>query len=106
MKKKEKIYQDIEFYLNEVKLSISVNDKLKKQDGNLLGFGYIEISNGMKNEEHSCFWDGLQFFISCDYKTFKEECSDDLKKGGFENKKEIFKTIKRLLKKANKLKLI
>lgn len=99
---KDKIYQDVVFRLDEVSLTIGVTDKLKKEDSN---FGYIEVSNGSLDEKHPCFWDNVSFFIDVSYKVFKEECGEDLEKGEF-NKKETFKSVKRLIKKAKKLKLL
>lgn len=94
----------VQFYLDEVELNISVTDKLKKQEGNLKGFGHIQISSGSIGA-HECFWDYIEFFQKCDYKEFKEECKSDLDKGNFPVK-QTYKAIKKLLKRAEKLNIL
>ena len=101
---KNNIQTYIQFYLDDVELNISVTSKLKKQEGNLKGFGYIQVSSGETNA-HECFWDGIEFFKQCDYKTFKEECKGDLEKGEYPVK-QTYKAIKKLLKRAKKLNLL
>ena len=100
----DKISTDIKFYLNNIELVISVTDKLTRQEGALKNFGYIRVSTGTIDEEE-CFWDNIDFFISAGKKEFKEECKGDLKKCNFPVK-ETYKTIKKLLKRAKKLKLL
>lgn len=99
-----KIQTYVQLFLNDVELNISLTNKLKRQEGNLKNFGFIQINNGDRDSEN-CFWDGLSFFYNCKYKAFKKECGDDLKKINFPPKK-AYKTIKKLIKRANKLNLI
>lgn len=94
----------VQFFLDEVELNISVTDKLKKQEGILKAFGHIQVSSGSINA-HECFWDNLHYFQNCDYKEFKEECKKDLDKGDF-SVKQTYKTIKKLLKRAEKLNIL
>lgn len=101
---KEKIQTYVQLFLNDVELSISLTNKLKRQEGNLKNFGFIQIANGGKDSE-TVFWDNLKFFYDIKYKSFKIECGDDLKKINFPPKK-AYKTIKKLIKRANKLNLI
>lgn len=101
---KEKINTCIQLYLNEVELNISVKKDLSCQDGVLKNFGYIKVSTGQIGKE-DCFWDNLDFFINCGKKEFKEECKKELQEKGF-NHKEIYKTIKQLLKRAKKLNIL
>lgn len=105
MKEKEKISTSIEMRLGNVTLSVSVTDNLKREENYLKNFGYIEISNGRIDEEHGCFWDNLEFFYGISAKKFKKECTDELKKGGFDVE-ETRKDIKRLLKRAFKLNIL
>lgn len=108
MKKQDKktqrgnIHTNVQFYLDEVELNISVKDDLSCQDGRLRNFGYITVSTG--NED--CFLDGIDFFLNCRKKEFKEECKTELQEKGFKDWKKIYKTIKTLLKRAKKLNLI
>lgn len=101
---KDKIRADVTLYLGHVNLVFTVNKKIKKEEGVLKGNGYIEISDGM-NDSESLFWDNLQFFIKADYKAFKVECGEDLKRCEFDCK-ETFKIIKKLLRRAEKLNLL
>ena len=74
----------IQFYLDDVELNISVTDKLKRQEGNLKNFGYIQIMTGAVDEK-SVFWDNLEFFIGISKEDFKRECKKDLwEKGMFQ----------------------
>lgn len=100
-----KIQQYVELYLDEVTLTICVTDELKRQKGNLEWFGSIRVSNGSVDEKYACFWDNISCFLGINYKGFKKECEEELLLGGFEVKP-IFKTIKKLLKRAKKLKII
>lgn len=108
---KEKIKKDdvqtyIQFYLDEVELNVSVNEDLSgyKENEPLHSFGYIQVSTGHINNE-DCFWDNVLFFISAGKKEFKEECKKELKEKGLDWK-DIYKKIKILLKRAEKLNLI
>jgi len=94
----------INIHTDNVELTISVTDKLKKQEGNLKGFGWINVFTGMKDEENVS-WDNLNFFIQNGYKKFKKECKEDLIGKGFKPKK-IFKEIKQLLEEAVRLDLL
>jgi len=102
---KDKIQTNVQLMCDGVELNIAATKNLKKEKGNLKNFGYIQVSTGMADEKHPCFWDNLNFFLKADFKTFKEECKEDLKKGNFPPKK-TYETIKRLLKRATKLKII
>ena len=99
-----KIQTYVQFFLDDVELNISVTDKLKKQEGNLKGFGHFQISSGSIGA-HECFWDNISFFQNCGYKEFKEECKDDLNKGDFPVK-QTYKAIKKLLRRAEKLNIL
>jgi len=94
----------VQLFLDDIELNISVTDKLKRQEGNLKNFGFIQITDGGKDSE-TVFWDNLKFFYDIKYKSFKIECGDDLKKINFPPKK-TYKTIKKLIKRAKKLDLI
>lgn len=100
----DKIQTYVQLFLNDVELNISVTNKLKRQEGNLKDFGFIQINNGGRDSE-TVFWDNLSFFYNVKYKAFKKECGDDLKKISFPPKK-TYKTIKKLIKRAKKLDLI
>jgi hypothetical protein len=102
MKEKEKISNNVELRLGDVVLNISVTEDLKREEGNLKNFGYIQISNGMLNEENECFWDNPIYFFDISAKKFNKECGEDLKKGRFDIE-ETRKNIKKLLKRAFKL---
>lgn len=99
-----KIQTYVQFFLDDVELNISVTSKLKKQEGNLKGFGHIQVSTGTKDNAE-CFWDNVPFFQTCDYKEFKEECKSDLDKGNFPVK-QTYKAIKKLLRRAEKLNIL
>ena len=101
---KEKINTCIQLYLNEVELNISVKEDLSCQDGVLKNYGYIQVSTGSIGEKE-CFWDNLDFFLNCGKKEFKQDCKKELQQKGF-NYKEVYKTIKQLLKRAKKLNIL
>lgn len=86
-----------------VELHISVNKKLKKQKGNLINFGYIDIVKQESNEE-SVNWDNLEWFFDIDEEKEKE-LIDELKEKNLYNKG-VIKDIKKLIKKAIKLNLL
>lgn len=94
----------IHLHTDNVELVISVTDKLKRQTGSLEKFGWLTISTGELNKQ-DISWDNLFYFLSCDFKTFKDECKEELREKGFKTKK-IFKEIKQLLKEANKLDIL
>lgn len=93
------IYTWICLCQDNVEISISVKENLKKEDGNLINFGLVTIG------DDEVIWDNLNFFISADYKEFKKECKKDLIEKGFKPKP-IFRTIKKLIKRAYKLDLL
>lgn len=101
---KDKIHTEVNLHLDDVTLSISVKENLKKYKEKLVNFGYIEVSTGTIGAEE-CFWDNINFFLNCGKKEFKKECSEELERKGF-NWKQTYKTIKKLLKRAEKLNLI
>ena len=67
-------------------------------------FGYIQVTTGAIDEK-PVFWDGIDFFLECGKKQFKKECEEDLDKAGFDCNT-TYKSIKKLLKRAVKLKLL
>lgn len=101
---KTKIDTYVQLFLNDVELSISVTEDLKKEDGILKNYGWFAISDGTRDGE-TCSWDNLKFFFDLSFKDFKEECGDDLKRCGFGAKK-TYKDINKLLKRAFKLNLL
>ena len=99
------MFRNIELSTYNVKLNISVNSELKKEESkNLENFGFIEVATGTINAE-SCFWDNINFFISVSKKQFKEECRKELKQKGFKWK-DIYKEIKQLIDEAIRLDLL
>jgi hypothetical protein len=100
----EKIRTHIQLFKDDVELNMTVNEDLTAIEGNLKNWGFIEITDGHLETE-SLFWDNIDFFLSCGKKEFKEECKEELIKAGY-NWREIYKTIKQLLKRAKKLKII
>ena len=101
---KEKIYTYVELHLHSVTLSIVVNKDLSIEKGRLIDSGYIKISTGEIGKKE-CFWDNIEFFYNISKEDFSEECRKELEKKGF-NEKEIYKTIKRLFKRAFKLNIL
>ena len=101
---KNNIQTYVQFFLDDVQLCVAVTDKLKKQEGNLKGFGNFEIDSGNIGA-HQCFWDNLSFFQECDYKQFKDACKEELDKGSYPVK-QTYKAIKKLLKRAEKLNIL
>lgn len=101
MKNKEKINYTVELYLGDVALTICTDKKFKGGDKN---FGFITVG-GLINDDKNCFWDNLDWFDGIKYKKFKEECEEELEDKGF-NVIETFYSIKRLIKRAKKQKLI
>lgn len=100
---KEEIQTEIQLVLNDVIINITTTEKLKRRKDRLINCGFIEIT-GLKVGEPTIFWDNLDFFIECKFKSFKEECGADLKDRV--SPKETYKTVKKLLKRAFKLKLL
>lgn len=106
---KDKINTYVQFYLNNVELNLSVKDDLKRQDDRLKNFGFILVSDGMKDSKE-CFWDGIDWFIKTvlvddNYQEFRKDCREELKQANFKCK-QTYKDIKKLLKRAQKLNLI
>ena len=99
-----KIHTSVELSIDSTTLNISTSDKLKSHKGNLKKFGYIQVTTGAIDEK-PVFWDGIDFFLECGKKQFKKECEEDLDKAGFDCDT-TYKSIKKLLKRAVKLKLL
>lgn len=102
--RKEKIWSTVQLRIDDVTLTIDTDSKLKQRLDVLKNNGYINIHYNSIDQK-DIFWDNLEFFISVSFKEFKEVCREDLEKIGY-NKKETFKIIKSLIKKAVKLKLL
>lgn len=75
---KDKIYTTVELNLDNVTLSLSVRENLKKEKGNLKNFGCVKIHDGSLGSEE-VFWDNIDYFISCRKKEFKKECKKRLR---------------------------
>lgn len=101
---KSKIHTEVQIYLDNVTLSISVKEDLSKEDGKITNFGYVQVSNGAIGGKE-CFWDNISYFFDISRKKFKKEVREELEQKGY-NWEEIYKTIKRLIKRARKLNLI
>lgn len=101
---KEKIQSYVQIMSGNVELNIAVKEDLKKQDGNLSNFGYIQVTDG-GIESKNCFWDSIPFFFQISFADFKKECGKELKEKGYPVE-ETYKDVKRLLKRARKLNLI
>jgi hypothetical protein len=101
-----KVQTYIQFYSGDVELNISVKDDLTKhlENESLYHFGFFQITNGDLDDK-PIFWDNLDFFISAGKKEFKRECKKDLKNKGYDWK-EIYKQVKTLLDRAQKLNLL
>lgn len=100
----EKIHTEISLNLNDVELNISVKEDLTALDGVLKNWGFIRITDGCLDTK-PIFWDGLDYFTSCGKKQFKKECKEELKNAGYEWR-EIYKIIKSLLRRAEKLNIL
>jgi hypothetical protein len=101
---KSKIQTYVQLYSNNVELNIAVTKNLKREEGNLKNFGHIAITSGGINEE-GIFWDGLEYFFNLSLKEYKKECYEELEKGGYDIK-QTYKDVKKLMKRAFKLKLL
>ncbi len=101
---KDKIQTYVQLYSGNVELNVAVTEELKLQEGNLKNFGHIEVTDGTVGGEN-CFWDNLFYFYSISAKKFKKECGKELNKKGYEVE-QTYKDIKRLIKRAKKLKII
>lgn len=100
----EKISTYIQLFKDDVELNLGVNEDLTAKDGVLKNWGYIQITDGSLDTK-PLFWDNTDFFLNCGKKEFKEDCKEELKERGYDWR-EIYKTIKTLLKRAKKLKII
>jgi hypothetical protein len=94
----------VKLYIDDVELNLYVKEDLKREEGVLKNFGNIEITDG-RLETKPIFWDGIDFFLKCDKKTFKKECKEELVAADYDWRK-VYKIIKTLLKRAKKLKII
>ena len=100
---KKEIQTEVQLVFNNVILNISTTENVKRRKDKLINWGFIEITSG-RVDKSTIFWDNLDFFIECKFKSFKEECGADLKDRV--SPKETYKTVKKLLKRAYKLKLL
>lgn len=103
-KNKTSIQTYVQLFLNNVELNIAVTKDLKREEERLKNIGYIQITEVGINEE-KCFWDNIKFFFNLSFKEYKKECKEDLDNGGYDAK-QTYKDIKRLLKRAHKMKII
>lgn len=95
----------VQMWVGDVKLNISVNENLKREEKEVLkNWGYIEVSTGYLKDEN-CFWDNISYFIDISRKKFKKECGEELKEKGFKVG-ETRRAIKTLLKRAFELNLL
>ena len=98
-----KIGQNVELYLNNVTLNISVTEALGRQEGTLKNFGYIQIHDGSIHTD-GVFWDNLEWFFKID-KYKKKEIKEELKEKG-QYYKGVVKDIKRVIERAKELDLL
>lgn len=98
---KSNIGHVVELYVGDVTLNVWVDRKLKADGGN---FGGIEIG-GWADDKKNCYWDNLDFFLTCTKKEFNKECKKELKEKGFPVRR-TRKSIGRLLRRAIKLKIL
>jgi hypothetical protein len=101
VKTERKILSEVQLRIDNVTLTVSVDNKLKVRQDVLKNNGYIEITTGNINDEN-IFWDNLDWFIHVEYLDFISECEEDLKTLGYKNK-QTFKIIQRLIRRAIKL---
>lgn len=104
MKNKEEIWTSVQLRIDDVTLCVDTNSDLTERIDVLEKSGYIEIDSGSTSEQN-IFWDGIPFFIDCNFKGFKLECEKELREKNLKPK-ETFKTIKKLIKKACNLNLL
>lgn len=98
-----KIYTNVELYIGNTTLVVSVTDTLKKQEGNLKNFGHICIHDGSMDTKE-VFWDNLSYFFEIDRKKEKS-IKKELKMNG-QYYKGVVKDVKKLVKRAKKLDLL
>jgi hypothetical protein len=106
-----KVQTYIQFYSGDVELNISVKDDLTKhlENESLHHFGYFQITNGDLDDK-PIFWDNISWTSKvCNNKRgrkeFKKELKEQLKEKGY-NWKEIYKQVKTVLDRAQKLNLL
>ena len=99
----EKIYTEVQFWVNNTTLNVTVTKDLKKEEGNLKNFGHIQIHDGSIHTEE-VFWDNLEWFFKIGRKK-KKEIKKELKEKG-QYYKGVVKDIKRLIKRAKELDLL
>jgi HKD family nuclease len=99
----EKIYTEVQFRVNNTTLSVTVTKDLKKEEGNLKNFGYIQIHDGSIYTEE-VFWDNLEWFFKIN-KDKKKEIKEELKEKG-QYYKGVVKDVKRLVERAKELDLL
>lgn len=103
-KKKTAVQTYVQLFSGNVELSIAVTEKLKREKGNLEGFGHIAVSSG-EIDKDECLWDNLAFFNGISAKKFRKDCKKELEEKGF-SITETHKDIKKLMKRAKKLKIL
>lgn len=99
----EKIYTNVEFWLNNTTLVVSVRNNLKKQKKNLKNFGHISIHDGSIHTKE-VFWDNLSYFFEIGGEK-KKSIKKELKEKG-QYYKGVVKDIKALIKRAKELDLL
>ena len=100
----EKINTYAEFWAGNVKLNVSTTKKLKGVKGRMQNWGYFEITDGSLTTK-PIFYDRLSFFMDCGRKEFKKECKEEIENIGLDWD-EIFRDVKRVIKRAIKLGLL
>lgn len=86
-----------------IEVSVSVDSKLKSYVGtNLENFGYIEIKFTCLENNTSCFWDNLDFFLNSDKETIRKDCVEELYLKKM-NQKGLQKEIQKILNRYVKL---
>lgn len=99
----KEIYTNVELYLNNTTLVVSVRDNLKKQEENLKNFGHIQVHDGSIHTTE-VFWDNLTYFFEIDGEK-KKYIKKELKEKG-QYYKGVVKDIKALIKRAKELDLL
>ena len=99
----EKIYTEVQFWVNNVTLKVTVTKDLKKEEGNLKNFGHIQIHDGSIHTE-GVFWDNLSYFFEIN-KDKKKEIKEELKEKG-QYYRGVVKDVKRLIERAKELDLL
>ena len=60
-------------------------------------WGYIEVEPVFTENDESCFWDNLKFFLYESFEEIRKECEQELKGKGLHSKG-FFKDFKKFLK--------